>query len=894
MNFLKRRFSDLGPNLLDTIASSTQEVINQVNNPSGQQQQQQQHPPPSHPPNQGGPQQQQQQQYRQGNPGTLPSGGSVGSHPNQPGPAHNFQHPPTTKPRSDLSKPGAGSAPSSPPEQRKMQMSAQANSTPQQQPTPSAGGGMGGFFSSLTQKAQNVAETAKNAALPKIKILLVIDDPQTDWNKYFRGRKLYGDYDIRVEQAEFAEISVKSHSDTGATVEMHISRGGPKVVRTFRPDFVLVRQQPKTATDDFTNLLIALQFGSVPSVNSLNAVYNFQSKPWTFSQLVGLQKKLGKEKFPLIEQVFYPTSKQMTDKPRFPVVLKVGHEHGGVGKVRVDNGQTYEELCGLVQVANTHCTSEPFIDSKFDFRVQKIGNQYKVYMRTSSTSVWKSNLGSAVVEQVNMNDTFRMWMDQVCDLFGGLDMCAISALRGRDNKDYIIEVNDCCMPLIGDKQEEDKRAIADLVLSRMDAIAKGVSATPVTPAGVTTGVAATGPPADMKHIHNDVGAMPKQQPPVQAQQYNKPPTSGPIPSPQQQQPQQQQIPQRPSAPSPAASSTSSGHSPATSRSSMGGGPGMGPQPAGVSSGSSGSLSGKQGHQLPPTPQASALNYAPSGGGGGGGNSSSRPSSRSSPHQQQQQQQHRASPAGGQTSSASCRLPNYYVAGGYSTVGAQYAASGATFRLSRFGRKVVAVARLKKMADEKHKQGLANHPGSDLSKGPMGNQVPPQGGHLPGQPQHAKQPVPLQNQPPKSSPNEPSRSQTGPMPSPGNRVPSSGPMPPPPRQQPTIPGMGGQPPHSSGPMGGMSMNGPGARPQGQMPPTVPQQSPMGPQGMGGVRPPAGPPQRGPPQQPPQSQQMPPGGRMNGAPPPSAGVPPPTEQPDDASIKKLRNAFSSFFE
>ena len=71
-----------------------------------------------------------------------------------------------------------------------MQMSAQANSTPQQQPTPSAGGGMGGFFSSLTQKAQNVAETAKNAALPKIKILLVIDDPQTDWYFCFDFKKL--------------------------------------------------------------------------------------------------------------------------------------------------------------------------------------------------------------------------------------------------------------------------------------------------------------------------------------------------------------------------------------------------------------------------------------------------------------------------------------------------------------------------------------------------------------------------------------------------------------------------------------------------------------------------------------------------------------------------------
>lgn len=33
--------------------------------------------------------------------------------------------------------------------------------------------------------------------------LLVIDDQNTDWSKYFRGKRLHGDYDIRVEQAEF-------------------------------------------------------------------------------------------------------------------------------------------------------------------------------------------------------------------------------------------------------------------------------------------------------------------------------------------------------------------------------------------------------------------------------------------------------------------------------------------------------------------------------------------------------------------------------------------------------------------------------------------------------------------------------------------------------------------
>lgn len=33
--------------------------------------------------------------------------------------------------------------------------------------------------------------------------LLVLDDQNTDWSKYFRGKRLHGDYDIRVEQAEF-------------------------------------------------------------------------------------------------------------------------------------------------------------------------------------------------------------------------------------------------------------------------------------------------------------------------------------------------------------------------------------------------------------------------------------------------------------------------------------------------------------------------------------------------------------------------------------------------------------------------------------------------------------------------------------------------------------------
>ena len=40
----------------------------------------------------------------------------------------------------------------------------------------------------------------------KVKILFVIDDDHTDWSKYFRHRKLIGDYEIRVEQVIYTYI----------------------------------------------------------------------------------------------------------------------------------------------------------------------------------------------------------------------------------------------------------------------------------------------------------------------------------------------------------------------------------------------------------------------------------------------------------------------------------------------------------------------------------------------------------------------------------------------------------------------------------------------------------------------------------------------------------------
>lgn len=58
------------------------------------------------------------------------------------------------------------------------------------------------------------------------------------------------------------------------------------------------------------------------------------------------------------------------------------------------------------------------------------------------------------------------------DLFGGLDICALEVVVGKDGREYIIEVNDSALTLLGDSQEEDRRHIADLVAARMQAICR--------------------------------------------------------------------------------------------------------------------------------------------------------------------------------------------------------------------------------------------------------------------------------------------------------------------------------------------------------------------------------------------------------------------------------------
>merc|ERR1712130_989882 len=102
-------------------------------------------------------------------------------------------------------------------------------------------------------------------------------------------------------------------------------------------------------------------------------------------------------------------------------------------------------------------------------------------MRKSLSGNWKTNVGDVEIKEVTVQERYKKWIDEASSLFGGLELCSLEAIVDGAGQEYIIEINDCAMGLMGDGQDEDRKLIAEVVIKEMEAKCKVPVEKPAAP-----------------------------------------------------------------------------------------------------------------------------------------------------------------------------------------------------------------------------------------------------------------------------------------------------------------------------------------------------------------------------------------------------------------------------
>eukprot|EP01084_Bolivina_argentea_P221160 374656_1 len=153
-----------------------------------------------------------------------------------------------------------------------------------------------------------------------------------------------------------------------------------------------------------------------------------------------------------------------------PAVIKIGHAHAGMGKIKVDNQTAFRDVSTIIAMDDHHCTAESFIDPEYGIRVQKIGiDNYCVMKKMFTGSGWKSQFGGSMLTQIELTDEFKLWADECSKLFGGMDILAVDAIFGRKTqKCHIIELNGTAIGILPERWKSDSIYISKMVVQRLN------------------------------------------------------------------------------------------------------------------------------------------------------------------------------------------------------------------------------------------------------------------------------------------------------------------------------------------------------------------------------------------------------------------------------------------
>lgn len=309
----------------------------------------------------------------------------------------------------------------------------------------------------------------------ELPIVLVIGPPDEDWYQLCEDCK----DKFRIEQAQFDEIGISSY-DKYPIVNIfpprEIKYEFQKNRRTFTPSLIFIRSCIRYIgcrlgfNPDFRNVFYGFIHGNIPMINSFEACLFDLDRPVMFGILKGIQKRIGKENFPLIPQYYYSDSNEMVISPSTPFVVKYSYPHAGYGKIRVKDHHEFEDIKSIVAIDNHYCAAEPLIDSDYELRIAFIApDYYRVHKRQSYS--WKVNFGATNIrEDVEMTPMYKMWIDEVRKSIPGMDCFCIDAIVDKQGKHYILEVNGSAQGFAPEHGTEYLGHMKKLVISRIDEI----------------------------------------------------------------------------------------------------------------------------------------------------------------------------------------------------------------------------------------------------------------------------------------------------------------------------------------------------------------------------------------------------------------------------------------
>eukprot|EP01084_Bolivina_argentea_P248483 415671_1 len=271
------------------------------------------------------------------------------------------------------------------------------------------------LFGKKSKDGSNNA-TQEESKLPPLNVMVMDGDRTHNWPALFDGKTTKDGRPIQLYQASWNKVEVttypeyaivhmqplhstKSYKDSLAIKELKDKNKGAAYINKMqsyqqptvdiKPHFLLIRNQPRGAlpVTDCLNAFYGLMMANIPSINSMKAVYMNLERPIMLGALQAIEKRVGHDKFPLINATYYSSERQMVIAPQMPAVIKIAHAQVfvyiseknqincfiGMGKIKVNDQTAFRDVSTIIALNDHHCTAESFIEPEYGIRVQKIG-----------------------------------------------------------------------------------------------------------------------------------------------------------------------------------------------------------------------------------------------------------------------------------------------------------------------------------------------------------------------------------------------------------------------------------------------------------------------------------------------------------------------------------------